>query len=315
MRGLVASKLAQHAVHYPIGERRALRGAIANGLALQVLYHLLDDGQLHVGRVGDRDALLSVARRQPDRVVGVSGERQLAPLPRDCDEVLARAGMAHEAPRATAHHACLKPEAGGDGVLGLIEVHTVGAVAMGFHDGAEEELYQVELMGGQVVEVATARNVRLQPPWKIAAVLIVKVAGRHTEAYAHIEDLAQQMVVEDALHALEVGQVTTVVGHEAWHARLFRYAVDAYAVVIARSQGLLHVDRLSRPHGHDGKGGMRAGRSGNIYRVHVWVVDERLRVGIPFPYAMPLGVGARLHLGAAHHRLDMGPFHLIESRA
>ena len=223
--------------------------------------------------------------------------------------------MAYEAPRGAARYAALEDKRCADGVFGLVEVRAVGGVSVCAYDEPEELLQQVELVGRQVVEVAAARYEGLHAPRLVAALRVVELAWRRREANLHVENLAQRAILHQFPHLLEVGQVSAVVGHEARHARLLGYAVDAQAIFVACRQRLLHIAGLARSHGHDGEGGVARGRRGDVDGVDVGVVDELLRVGVPLAYVVALSIEARLGGVAAHHRHHLRPRHLAEGRS
>lgn len=98
-------------------------------------------------------------------------------LSNDFNTILLRTLVTHKAPRGTAWQAVFKKKTGTDAVLCLVKMRAVGAVAVRFCYDSEELLKQIELVRGKVIEVASACNIGLKPPRKIAAALIVEVAG------------------------------------------------------------------------------------------------------------------------------------------
>ena len=73
----------------------------------------------------------------------------------------------------------------------LVKMRAVGTVAVRFCYDSEELLKQIELVRGKVIEVASACNIGLKPPRKIAAALIVEVAERYGKSYLNIDYLSQ----------------------------------------------------------------------------------------------------------------------------
>ena len=119
---------------------------------------------------------------------------------------------------------------------------------------------------------------------------IVQLARRHGKAHLHVHRLADDAPVHDVLHPLEVGQIAAVVGHKAGLTCLLAHAVDADAVVVGSGQRFFHINGFASPHGHDGEDGMRRGGSGHVDGIHLRVVDEPLRIGVPPLHVMSLGV-------------------------
>ena len=251
----VSLYLSQNAVHHPVdaGGTDAVGGADA--ALLQVFHDVLYEGQLDVLGVLYDELLPTSFVAQDDGFVGEDGEVQLASVADEFDAVGAGTLVADEAPRAAAGQAVGKLEGGADGVFRLIKSASVAAEAFCPDNGAKDFLKQVNLVGCEVVEVSSTCDVALHAPGEGCAV-VVEVARRAGKAYLHRCHLADGTFLYEFLHFLEVRQIASVVGHEAWHMRLFADAVDALTVEIAACQRLLYVDRLSCLHGHDGIGGM-----------------------------------------------------------
>lgn len=130
----------------------------------------------------------------------------------------------------------------------------------------------------------------------------------------HVTDLTDLSALDNLLHLLEVRQITAIVGHKTRDACLFGDAVDTGTIVVTGRQRLLDIDGLASLHRHDGKGGVAGGRCGDIDGVHVGIIDELLRIGVPLTDAMLDSIGTSSLLRAAHHRHDTRASHLAESR-
>ena len=128
--------------------------------------------------------------------------------------------MAYEAPTAGTGQSVLEHEYRGDGVLGIIQMGTVGAIAMRTGDYSEYLLKDVQLVRRKVIEVAASGNIGLQAPWQLFRCRIVKVTGRNGEPYLHVDDFSQCSLVDNLFGFLEIWQVAAVVSHKAWYARL-----------------------------------------------------------------------------------------------
>ena len=169
-------------------------------------------------------------------------------------------------------------------------------------------------MWREVVEISASGNVGLHAPRQVGAV-VVEVARRHGKPDLHIHHLAHGPVRHELEHALEVRQIAAIVCHEARHARRFCDAVDAAAILVVRRHGLFHVDRLAALHSHDGVGSVGGGRRGDVDGIHLAVVHEFLRVGVPAFHAVALGIRLRFLGLAAHHGHHLRTFHGIEGRS
>ena len=229
------------------------------------------------------------------------------------DAVYARAVVAHKTPRAAARQVVVELEARAHAVFCLIQSAHVRAESFCPHNGAEEFLQQVYLVRREVVEIPAAGNVALHAPRQALAV-VVEVARWHSEAHLHVYHLANGARGEQLLHLAEVGQLAAVVRHEAGHVRLLADAVDALAIQITAGERLLDIHRLAGFHGHDGIGGVRRRRCGDVYGVHLRVVYQLLRIGVPAGNAATAGVGLGLLLAAAHYGHHTGARYLLEGR-
>ena len=67
--------------------------------------------------------------------------------------------MAYEAPTAGTGQSVLEHEYRGDGVLGIVEMGAVGAIAMRTGDYSEYLLKDVQLVRRKVIEVAASGNI------------------------------------------------------------------------------------------------------------------------------------------------------------
>ena len=112
--------------------------------------------------------------------------------------------MCHKAPRATAYKAIVKLETGAKRVLGRIEPAAVALVSGGFEDATENILKQVNLMGGEVVEIAASGDVGLYAPREVCAV-VVEVARRLGKANLDVNDIAYSAAMNELLDLEEVG--------------------------------------------------------------------------------------------------------------
>ena len=56
-------------------------------------------------------------------------------------------------------------------------------------------------------------------------------------------------------------------------------------------------------------------RRSYVYRINLRVFYERQRIRIPFLYAMPFGIAARLLLATAHHGFHPRAFYLGKRRS
>ena len=283
-----------------------------------MLNDILDERILHVRRIGHSNALVALTGLQADGVIVEHGEADLPLSANDLNTILAGAFVGHIAPRATARQAVLETEAGTHRILGLIVATTIGTDASGFEDDAEHILQEVELMGSHIVEIATSCNLGLESPRQWCAVLDglgIGCAQRFGITYLHVDDLSDAPAIDDILHLLEIRQVTAVISHETRDTRLLGNAVDTGTVLVAGSQRLLDIDGFAGLHGHNGVSGVTRWRSSHINGVHVRIIDQLLRISVPFSDAVLDGIGTRTLLRTAHHSLDARALDLAESRS
>ena len=118
-------------------------------------------------------------------------------------------------------------------------MRSVGRIAVRTGNHTKQILEQIYLMRSQVVEIAAARNIRLQSPGHFLAALKVEIARRNREAHLNIHHVTDGSALDNLLHLLEVRKITAIVSYEAGNTRLLADAVDADAVVVTRSQELL----------------------------------------------------------------------------
>ena len=96
--------------------------------------------------------------------------------------------MGNEAPRTRTGQSVFETEDSTHGILCLVDITAVGTYATGIEDHTEHLLKKVELMGCQVVEIATACDIRLQAPGEILRMGIVKFARGNGKAYLNVDD-------------------------------------------------------------------------------------------------------------------------------
>lgn len=295
--------LAKNAVDDPVGGRGAHTVAVAKPLSQQMIRDAPQDGILHVGRIFHANMLLALLVDDMNREIIEDREGNLSAVANDEYAVFPRTFVSHETPSAGSRHSAVKLHGGRHGVFRVIKSAAIRREAIRFYDGAEEMLKEVELMRRKVVEIATARNVRLQSPGQISLV-VVHFSRRRGKSYLCRQDIAHHSRLKELLDALEIRQEPTIVSHEARQVVGRRHAVDAYAVIVVRGQRLLNIYRLTRIESHDGISGMSRRRSGYIDGINIRVGDEILRVVIPSANAMPLRKGFGTLNVSAHHRHD-----------
>ena len=169
-------------------------------------------------------------------------------------------------------------------------------------------------MSRQIVEITSSSYRRVQSPRLRGTPHCIHLARRRRKPYLHAGHLSDSPVFNQLFHLPEIRQIAPVIGHEARHARFLAHAIHAHAIFIRRCQGFLHIDGFSRPHCHDGKRGVGARRRRHIDGVHVGVVHELLRVGVPPFYPVSFGIRRGALCRAAHHRHHLRPCNLVECR-
>lgn len=97
--------------------------------------------------------------------------------------------------------------------------------------GTEEFLKQVELVWGEVVEVAASCDVALYSPWEVGLV-VVEIAGWYGEAYLDVEDFAYDLTFYELFDFLKIGEGAAVICYETGHSGLMTDAYDALAVYV-----------------------------------------------------------------------------------
>ena len=75
-----------------------------------MLYHILDDRILHIGRIGHRDALIALTGLQTDGVIVEDREADLPFSTDDLNTVLTCTLMGYITPRAAARQTVLEAE-------------------------------------------------------------------------------------------------------------------------------------------------------------------------------------------------------------
>ena len=128
---------------------------------LQMLADILNQRELHVRRIRHRKTLFAINGMQTNGLIVEDRERHRATVAYQIDTVLAGRLVSHKAPGTRARQAVFKLEAGTDGILSRIKTATIGTDASCLDNNAEEMLQQVELVGCQIIEIASAGNIWL----------------------------------------------------------------------------------------------------------------------------------------------------------
>ena len=129
-----------------------------------MFYHILDDGILHVGWIGNGDALLALGGLQADGGIVEHREAYLTLGADNLDTVFAGTLVGHVAPRSTARQAVFELETCTHRVLSLVQSATIAAYTTSLEDYSKQVLQYVELMRGHVVEVTASGYIGLQSP-------------------------------------------------------------------------------------------------------------------------------------------------------
>ena len=222
--GWLMLEFAEDTVHRPVDGCGRYAGTGADADALQMFDDVLDDRILHVRRIGHGDFLIALARLQADGLVVEYREAHEALGADDLYAVFAGTLMGHIAPRAAARQTVLESEAGTHGILGLVVFTTIATDASGFENHAEHVLQQVELVWGHIVEIATARNLRMQSPSQFTARtdgLSIGGAKRFGIAHLDIDNLSYSATFNYIENLLEIRQIPTIVSYKTRYTRLF----------------------------------------------------------------------------------------------
>src|SRR5690625_1445984 len=300
--------LGQQGVDHPRGPDRRLCRVGAPAPSGELVDDRLDEGQLHRGRVGRRDLLLTVGGGEPDRLLAEAGELHRAGAAEDAHLVALLGGVV--APQAGAEDTGLELEGPGHGVLRSGGPGEPGGVAAHPSDRAEEVVEQVEGVAGEVDEVPAPADLGPHPPRRVGAVVDDGGLG---SAHRHRVDLPDGAVVQELLDGGKARHGTPVVGHEQRQPGLFGRREHVLALRGRARHRLLDVDRLARRQHPHRVVPVGVGWGGDVHGVHLGVVDERLGVVVPARHAVPAGVVGRLGTVAAHHRDQLRTGGLLEA--
>ena len=102
--------------------------------------------------------------------------------------------MGYKTPGTAAHQAVVKLETGTESVFCGIQPSAIALVATGFEYAAEYFLQQINLMGGQVIEISSSGYIRLYPSGQIAFV-VIQIPWRLGKTYLDIDNVADGAVI------------------------------------------------------------------------------------------------------------------------
>jgi len=90
---------------------------------------------------------------------------------------------------------------------------------------------------------------------------------------------------------------------------------DFFSLQAVKTHGLLDIHRLSSGNCTKRVIAMTIGMRGDVYCIHLFIVNERIGIVIPPRYAVALGVVCRLFSVAPHYRHQRGTAGLLKSGA
>ena len=154
-------KFAEDAVHDPVCWCCTDGCGFAGGNASKVFYDGLDDGQLHVVRIFQGNFLFSAVGDKTDGSIIVNGKPQEPFVACDLNDIFLCVGCGDEVPETSAYQTILELETGADSVFCSIAMSTICMVTVGLDNDAKDVLQEVELVGSEVIEIASSRNVWL----------------------------------------------------------------------------------------------------------------------------------------------------------
>lgn len=265
--------LAKNAVHDPVdtGGRDAVGSAVS--CSLKMLYDLLDEGELDMLGIGNRDFMTAFAGLENNGTVGEDGKAYPAFFAYQLNLVGLGTLVTYKAPAAAAWKAALEGECCRYCIFGLVKSAKVGTETIDVNNGAKKLLEQVQLMRCQIVEITASGNVALHSPREIGAV-VVEIARGYGETNLNVDNLAYGVCIEQFTNLVEIRQTSAVICHKAWDTSLCTNAHDSLAVHIGGCQRLFDIHGLAGLHGHNGVCGMGRGWGGNVYCIDLRVVDE-----------------------------------------
>lgn len=113
----------------------------------------------------------------------------------------------------------------------------------------------------------------------------------------------------------EVRKIAAVIGNETGNAGLLRDTVDAATLFIGHCHWFLYIDRLAGLHGHYGIRGVGGGWSSDIHGIHLFIVNQFLRIVVPFGNASFFSISFGFGNIPAHYSHYFGVVNLLESRS
>lgn len=256
-----------------------------------MIHYLLDERHLDMLWIRYVEQFCAAFGVELDGLVVKDGECDGALVADEQDAVFACRLVRDETPRCRSSHAVVEAEACIECVFHLVEMSHVAAEALCLNDGTNHVLYHVELVTRQVIEVAaTACHLGLKSPRHLFRALAVQLAWWDMKLNLHREQLANLLFCKHLLDLIEVGEVSAVERNETRHTCQLGDAVDTQTLLVVACQRLLYVAGFARTHSHDGVCRVRRGWGGDVYHVYFIIVNERLRIGVEFLYAVAFSI-------------------------
>ncbi|MNL30975.1 hypothetical protein D3C87_1527420 [compost metagenome] len=167
-------------------------------------------------------------------------------------------------------------------------------------------------MAGQIRKVATTGDRRIGAP--VISTVPVRCRRGFGEGPAQVPDLADPPLFQPLPHLPEAWQRTSVIGHEQVQPGIGKHLLHLAALPGIQRHRFLDAAMLAGGGHLQGISVMTVGRRGDVHRVDLGIVDQRLRIGVDPRDAVARGVVGDGFQAPAHHRHQRRSGRLVEGR-
>ncbi|MNE11761.1 hypothetical protein D3C80_1045320 [compost metagenome] len=167
-------------------------------------------------------------------------------------------------------------------------------------------------MAGKIGEVTSTGNCRVGAP--VIGAAPVRCRRGFGEGPAQVPDLADPPLFQPLPHLPEAWQRTSVIGHEQVQPGIGKHLLHFTALPGIQRHRFFHAAMLAGRGHLQSIGVMAVGRRGDVHRVDLGIVDQRLRIGVDPSDAVARGVVGDGFQAPAHHRDQRRSGRLVEGR-
>ena len=127
--------------------------------------------------------------------------------------------------------------------------------------------------------------------------------------------MTNQTIINNLLDFQKIREITPIISYKTRNTCLFAHTIDSCTILITGCQWFFHIHRFTGSHSHNCKCSVTRWRRCDINGIDLCIINQFLRIGIPFPNVVSLSIRSCLVFIPTHYSHHFRSFHFIKSRS